>query len=61
MSKYGVPLYRRAEEPKRVLVTVECEGKPPRIKKWRGKTVAGIRRAAKKAYPGCRLRFGVWF
>lgn len=58
----GVPLYRAAEEKKRVFVTIEPkDGGPFRIVLWRGWTVKGIHDAAKRAYPNCSLQFGTWF
>lgn len=60
--KWGTPLYKPAPERKRVFVTIEGQdGAYLGLKLWTGWTVAGIRRAAKEAYPGCHLQFGAWF
>lgn len=61
--RFGIPMYKPAEEKKRVFVTVEPHdlNQPVRIVLWRGWTVASIRKAAKEKYPDCDLQFGNWW
>lgn len=61
--RFGIPVYQRAAEKKRVFVTIEPHDttKQLRVVLWRGWKVADIRKAAKKAYPDCHLSFGTWF
>lgn len=62
----GTPLYRAATPRKRVFVTIERRNSDGSytyvgLKLWTGRTIAGIKRAAKRAYPDCYLQFGRWF
>lgn len=56
----GRPMYDRAAERKRVIVTIE-RGDAVVYRMWRGWRVASIRRAARAKYPDARLSFGKWF
>lgn len=56
----GSPAYAPLQEV-RCLVTISSPHDQVRIRLWRGKTVASIRRACKEHYKGCRLEFGNCF
>jgi hypothetical protein len=56
----GSPAYAPLQEV-RCFVTVSSPHDQVRIRLWRGKTLASIRRACKGHYKGCRLEFGHCF
>jgi hypothetical protein len=59
--RFGVPMYDRAEEKKRVIITVEWPDGRVEFRLWRGWRVRHIREAARAAYHGAYLQFGRWF
>jgi hypothetical protein len=62
VKMHGTPVYKPAPSKKRVFVTIEGpDWTYIGVRMWTGRSVAGIRRAAKEAYPGHHLQFGRWF
>ena len=61
MHPLGKPIWEPAARKKRVWVTIEYPDGTNAFVLYRGYCVASIRKAAKLAWPDCKLGFGNWW